>query len=107
MRWWVGPSQQPRLTPATDTSHSQAIECRFAEDAYLKLGEAAAVAASDGARARLEVVCKEIEEADAAKAGGLGLSSSVMLTLLRLSPDELGVRWVGWVAVVGWRAGLS
>lgn len=82
----TGPPRAPR---------PQAYECRFPEDAYAKLDEAHAVAETDGARARLAAARGDIEDTAAAKAGGGGtaLTSSVMLTLLRLSPDELGVRW--------------
>jgi hypothetical protein len=76
------------------THHRQAIECRHAEDAYAKVEQGLALDASAGAKARLEAARQEIEEAEAAKAeaDGGGLSSSVMMTLLRLSPDELSVR---------------
>lgn len=82
------------LTPCQNNrNHPQAYECRFPEDAYAKLDLADAAATSDGAAARLAAARAEIEEAHAAKAAASGgLSSSVMLTLLRLSPDELGVR---------------
>jgi hypothetical protein len=72
----------------------QAIECRFAEEAYKKLDQAGAVAETDSARERLAAARAAIEEAEAARTGGGtgALTSGVMLTLLRLSPDELGVR---------------
>ncbi|KAI8471380.1 MAG: hypothetical protein J3K34DRAFT_417430 [Monoraphidium minutum] len=79
-----------------------AIECRFSEEAFAKLDQAVATAVSDGARARLQVARKELEETHAAKAGGAGsVSSGVMLTLLRLSPDELGVRPLPQLADLG------
>ncbi|GBF92870.1 hypothetical protein Rsub_05489 [Raphidocelis subcapitata] len=78
-----------------------AIECRFAEDAYAKLDQALTTGCSAGARARVEETRKEIEEEEATKAGGTAVSSNVMLTLLRLSPDELGVRPVPQLSDLG------
>lgn len=71
-----------------------AVECRFIEESYAKIDQGLAVAATDGARERLRALKKEMEDAEAAKAAGAGggITSTVMLVLLRLSPDELGVR---------------
>lgn len=94
-------ARQPYATPPpahTHTithithQHTQAVECRFAEDAYVKLQQGFACAESEGAKGRLAAVKEEIEKAEAEKSGGGTFNSSAMLLLLRLSPDELGVR---------------
>ncbi|GLI59935.1 hypothetical protein VaNZ11_001983 [Volvox africanus] len=65
-----------------------ALECRKREDAMVKLELGLQVALSDGARQRLLELMDENPDADAMDSPGVAAS----LVLLRLSPDELGVR---------------
>lgn len=71
-----------------------AIECRRLDDMVEKVQLGLEVAETDGARARLHALIKREEEEQSQE-------QSAVLTILRLSPDELGYRPVAQISPLG------